>query len=122
MSGITDEFRKAMSDWVELKVQLVEARKDMKVLNDREKELKQFIKNYMENQKIDNVNLKKGKVSLRKTNKKEGMTIKKVQDGLLIYFQQDEVRTEAAMNCIKDNLETSETSIISLTGIKNKDS
>ena len=37
MSGITDEFRKAMSDWVELKVQLVEARKDMKVLNDREK-------------------------------------------------------------------------------------
>ena len=44
MSGITDEFRKAMSDWVELKVQLVEARKDMKVLNDREKELKQFIK------------------------------------------------------------------------------
>jgi hypothetical protein len=122
MSGITDEFRKAMSDWVELKVQLVEARKDMKVLNDREKELKQFIKNYMENQKIDNVNLKKGKVSLRKTNKKEGMSIKRVQDGLLIYFQQDEVRTEAAMNCIKDNLETSEASIISLTGIKNKDS
>ena len=86
------------------------------------KELKQFIKNYMENQKIDNVNLKKGKVSLRKTNKKEGMSIKRVQDGLLIYFQQDEVRTEAAMNCIKDNLETSEASIISLTGIKNKDS
>lgn len=59
---ISDDFRKAMSDWVAIKTQLTEARKDMKVLNTREKELKQYIADYMKDVKIDSVNLKKGKV------------------------------------------------------------
>jgi len=68
---ITDEFRTAMASWVELKTQLSAARKDMKIINQREKELKDFIKNYMKSQKIDNVNLKNnGKVAIRHTVKK----------------------------------------------------
>ena len=47
MGDITDEFRGKMSEWVELKKQLTEARKDMKVLNQKEKELKEFIGSFM---------------------------------------------------------------------------
>ena len=114
---ITDEFRKAMTDWVELKQQLAEARKDMKVLNDREKELKQFISGYMKEEKIDNVNLKKGKVAMKSSTKKAPLTQKAFVAGLLVYFNGDEAQVEAVMTCIKDNLEKKETNTISLTGL-----
>ena len=120
MSDISDEFRKAMADWVELKRQLTEARKDMKVLNTREKELKQVIAGYMKNTEIDTVNLKKGKVSLRKKVSKGSMTKKAVENGLMIFFQNDETQVERAMNCIRDTLEEKESDVISLTGLNAK--
>jgi hypothetical protein len=117
---ISDQFRSAMSDWVELKKQLASARQDMKVLNNREKQLKEYIKNYMKSSKIDLVNLKKGKVTLRTSIKSGSMTKAAVKNGLTIYFQGDEVRTEAAMNCITDNIEKTESDVISLTGLNKK--
>jgi hypothetical protein len=117
---ISDDFRNAMTQWVELKKQLTEARSDMKILNKKEKELKEFIKNYMSKQEIDNVNLKKGKVTLRTTKKKASFTKAAVEKGLNTFFNGDEVKTETAMNCITDNLEVNESKSISLTGIKNK--
>lgn len=121
MAEITDEFRKAMADWVELKRQLAEARKDMRVLNTREKELKQVIAGYMKTTDIDTVNLKKGKVSLRKKISKASMTKKAVEAGLMIFFNNDEAQVERAMNCIQDTLEERESDVISLTGLNRKD-
>jgi hypothetical protein len=120
MATISDDFRKAMADWVELKRQLTEARGDMKVLNTREKELKQVIAGYMKTTDIDTVNLKKGKVSLRKKMSKGSMTKKSVENGLMIFFQQDETQVERAMICIQDTLEEKETDVISLTGLNTK--
>ena len=120
MGEVNDEFRMAMVSWVELKTQLAAARKDMKLLNDREKKLKEYIKNYMKEQKIDNVNLKKGKVAIRHTVKKSTMTREAVRSGLAIYFAGDEVKVEGAMTCIIDNLPETETDIISLTGLEKK--
>lgn len=117
---VTDEFRKKMSEWVNIKKTLVEARKDVKVLNEKEKELKSFIMKFMQKEGIDNVNLKKGKVTLRNSKKKETLTKERVQLGLLKHFNGDEVQTETAMNCIIDNLETKQSSIISLTGVNKK--
>lgn len=117
---ITDEFRSKMSEWVNIKKTLEEARKDVKVLNQKEKELKTFIMKFMQNEGIDNVNLKKGKVSIRNSKKRETLTKDRVQAGLLIHFNGDEVKTESAMNCIIDNLETKQSSSISLTGINTK--
>lgn len=117
---VTDEFRKKMSEWVNIKKTLVEARKDVKVLNEKEKELKNFIMKFMQKEGIDNVNLKKGKVTLRNSKKKETLTKERVQLGLLKHFNGDEVQTETAMNCIIDNLETKQSSIISLTGVNKK--
>ena len=120
MAEISNEFRKAMADWVELKKQLTEARQDMKVLNTREKELKQVIAGYMKTTEIDTVNLKKGKVSLRKKVSKASMTKKAVEAGLMIFFQNDETQVERAMNCIRDTLEEKESDVISLTGLNTK--
>ena len=119
---ITDDFREAMSNWVRLKQQLASAREDIKILNNEEKKLKEFIKNYMKTQEINVVNLKKGKVTLRKTMRKAGLSRDAVEEGLSIYFQGDEVRVEAAMTCIYDNLsETAkESEVISLTGLNKK--
>ena len=121
MAEISNEFRKAMADWVELKRQLTEARQDMKVLNTREKELKQVIAGYMKTTEIDTVNLKKGKVSLRKKVSKASMTKKAVEAGLMIFFQNDETQVERAMLCIQDTLEEKEADVISLTGLNKKD-
>lgn len=120
MVEINDEFRAAMASWVELKTQLASARKDMKILNDREKQLKEYIKNYMKEQQIDNVNLKKGKVAIRHTVKKSTMTREAVRSGLAIYFTGDEVKVEGAMTCIIDNLPETESDVISLTGLEKK--
>lgn len=117
---ISDDFRMAMANWVEVKLQLADARKDMKVLNNREKELKEFVKTYMKNKQIDNVNLKKGKVSLKTTIKKSSMTREAVRYGLNIYFGGDEAKVDGAITCILDNLDSSETDVISLTGISKK--
>ena len=117
-SEVSDEFRTAMAEWVELKTQLTAARKDMKVLNEREKTLKEFIKLYMVDKKIDNVNLKKGKVAIRHTIKKSTMTREAVRSGLLIYFAGDEAKVEGAMTCISDNIPSTESDVISLTGLE----
>ena len=114
---VTDDFRKAMTEWVELKKQLTDARADMKILNGKEKELKEYIKTYMSTKEIDNVNLKKGKVSLRTSKKKSAFTKAAVEAGLNTFFNGDEVKTETAMNCINDSLQVNETKSISLTGI-----
>jgi polyphosphate kinase 2 (PPK2 family) len=119
---ITEEFRSAMANWVELKTQLAEARKDMKVLNDREKQLKEFIKTFMKNQSLDLVNLKKGKVTLKTTTKKSSMTREAVRKGLLAYFGGDEAKVDGAIQCILDNLDTEEADVISLTGLMTKKS
>ncbi len=120
MAEISTEFRVKMTEWVELKKQLAEARKDMAVLNKKEKELKNYIGGYMKQEGIDNINLKKGKVTRRTTEKKPTFSKKAVEQGLGVYFQGDEVRVEAAITCITDNLPSEQRDVVSLTGIKEK--
>ncbi len=115
---LTDDLRRAMSDWVSLKTQLVEARKDMKILNTREKELKEYIATWMKSTETENIQLKKGKVTLRTSVRAGTMTRAAVENGLLIYFNGDEVQAESALNCILDNIESKESTVISLTGLK----
>jgi len=117
---ITDEFRGAMADWVQLKTQLTEARKDMKILNEREKQLKEFIKTFMKNKSLDLINLKKGKVTLKTTVKKSSMTREAVRNGLSVYFGGDEAKVDGAIQCIIDNLDSEEADVISLTGLSRK--
>lgn len=120
MSEISDEFRRAMGEWVELKKQITEARKDIKVLADREKQLKTFVKDFMKEQKIDTVNLKKGKVSLKTSKRRGTLTKAAVKTGLEHYFGGDETKVEGALNAIYDTIQEVQSDVISLTGTGNK--
>lgn len=115
---VSDDLRLKMAEWVELKKNIAEAKKDMKVLTDHEKTLKSFVDEYMKNNSIDKINLRKGKVTRKETVKKAPFNKASVEAGLNVYFNNDTVRVESVMTCIADNLKETKTSTVSLTGIK----
>ena len=120
MSSVPNELSDSVSKLVELTKQLSEAKSDIKVLNQEEKRLKENVKKHMVSQGIDTINLRKGKISIRKSTRKAGMSKDAVRDGLLTFFSGDEAKVEGALNSIKDGLKTRESTSISLTGIKDK--
>lgn len=121
MTEVSNDLSENVSKLVELTKQLKEAKSDIKVLNQAEKQLKENIKRCMLTQGIDTINLRKGKISIRKTNRKSSMTKDAIKDGLGIFFGGNEAQVEGALNAIQDNLKTTETVSLAITGIKDKD-
>jgi len=120
MSSVSNELSTSVSKLVELSKQLSEAKSGIKVLNQEEKRLKETVKKHMVDQGIDTINLRKGKISLRKSVRKSGVNKDSIREGLLKFFSGDEVKVEGAINAIQDNLKTKESVTLSLTGIKEK--
>ena len=118
---LAQEFKDAMKEWVELKKVITEARKDLKGLSDREKNLKTYIKGYMKSTKIDTCNLRKGKVSLNVKQAKKAINAKTIEDGLMKFFENDIERTQAAIGAIQESREVTERETLSLRGIKTSD-
>jgi len=121
MTDITNELSENVAKLVELSKQLKEAKSDIKVLNQAEKQLKEVIKKNMLSQGIDTINLRKGKISIRKSNRKSGMTKETVRSGLETFFGGNEAQVEGAMNAIQDNLTVKESVSLAVTGIKDKE-
>jgi hypothetical protein len=121
MTDITSELSENVAKLVELSKQLKEAKSDIKILNQAEKQLKELIKANMLNQGIDTINLRKGKISIRKTNRKSGMTKDSVRNGLETFFGGNEAQVEGAMNAIQDSLTVRESVSLAVTGIKDKE-
>jgi uncharacterized protein YggU (UPF0235/DUF167 family) len=120
MTTVAPDLSENVSKLVELTKQLAEAKSDIKVLNQEEKRLKEVVKKHMVSQGIDTINLRKGKISIRKTVRKSGMNKDAIKDGLMTFFGGDETKVEGALNAIKDGLKTKESTSLSLTGIKDK--
>jgi hypothetical protein len=120
MSTVSNELSESVSKLVELTKQLSEAKADIKVLNQEEKRLKETVKKHMVGQGIDTINLRKGKISIRKSIRKGSMNKDAIKDGLMTFFGGDETKVEGALNAIKDGLKTTESTSLSLTGIKDK--
>ena len=120
MSTVSNELTESVSKLVELTKQLSEAKADIKVLNQEEKRLKENVKKHMVGQGIDTINLRKGKISIRKSVRKGGMNKDAIREGLLKFFGGDEAKVEGALNAIKDGLKVTESTSLSLTGIKDK--
>lgn len=120
MTTVPNDLPDTVSKLVELTKQLSEAKSDIKILTQEEKRLKESIKVQMLGQGIDTINLRKGKISLRKSVRKTGINKDVIRDGLTQYFAGDEVKIEGAINAIQDNLKTKETTSIAITGIKDK--
>ena len=113
------DFKTAMTEWVALKAQLAAARKDLSVLNKREKELREFVTHHMKHNEIDTVKVKdKVKVNLKTKKTKGAITKEAILRGLRTYFSGDEVRVEGAFKAIQDSVQTKETASVSVTGLK----
>jgi len=118
--SVPNELSESVSKLVELSKQLSEAKSDIKILNQEEKRLKESVKKHMIDQGIDTINLRKGKISLRKSVRKSGINKDAIKDGLLKFFGGDEAKVEGAINAIQDGLKVKESTSLSLTGIKEK--
>ena len=115
--NIPSEFKNATNEWVELKRQLSAARKDMAVLNKKEKELKAYITDVMCENDLDTVTLsdQTGKVNKKTSQKKPPFNRKTVSQGLLVFFDNDQIRVDSAVSCIESVGEAEEVNTITLT-------
>jgi len=116
----SDELSQSVSKLVDLSRQIKEARSDIKILTDAEKALKSQVKKLMLDNGLDVINLKKGKISVKKSVRKGGLNKNTVKEGLAIFFDGNEQQAENVLKVILDNIPTKETSTIALTGVKNK--
>ena len=113
------EFKTAMTEWVNLKAQLAAARKDLQVLNKREKDLRKFVTEHMAQNEIDTVKIQdKVKVNLKKKKAKGGITKDVIRKGLASYFGGNEAQVEGAFQAILDAAPTKETSSVTVSGLK----
>lgn len=115
-----NELSDAVSRLVEINKQIAEARNDIKILTSAEKALKEQVKGQMLKNGIDTINLKKGKISVKKSVRKSTMTKKTVVAGLMTYFDNDEKKVEEILSVIAEQLETKESTSLTMTGIKDK--
>jgi hypothetical protein len=109
------EFKSVISEWIELKKQITEARKDVSVLVKREKELSTIIKQNMTHNDVEDVKLQDHKVKLRVKNSKGSITKDVIHVGLDSYFSGDVVKVEGAMKAILDSAPVKQRSTLSVT-------
>lgn len=112
---MSQDVKTAMSEWIELKKNLTEARKDLSTLNKREKELRKYIQTFMVEKQIDAVKVENERVSIKKTKKSGSLTKDNLRSGLLKFFEDDVVRTDACYTCVMENLPKKETATLNLT-------
>jgi len=108
-----------MTEWVGLKAQLAAARKDLSVLNGREKDLRKVIEVKMKTEEIDTVKIQdKVKVNFKMKKTKGSLTKDVIKTGLGMFFGGNEAQVEGAFQAILDAAPIKETPSISITGLK----
>jgi hypothetical protein len=113
------DFKTAMTEWVALKAQLAAARKDLSVLNKREKDLRKFVTVHMAQNEIDTVKVQeKVKVNLKVKKTKGSITKDVILSGLRSFFGGNEAQVEGAWNAIQDAAPVKETPSVSVSGLK----
>ena len=115
-----EELAEVVSELLQVSKQISDAKDDLKVLIQVEKRMKEKLKSSMLSKEIDVINLKKGKIKLKKTVRKAGFNKKSVTEGLTNYFKGDEKQLEEALNSITSVLPEKETVSLSMTGIKDR--
>ena len=120
MSEQQEDLANVVNELLEINKQISDARDDLKVLTNVEKKLKEKLKSSMMTKEIDTINLKKGKIKLKKTIKKATFNKKSVTEGLTNFFNGDPNQLDGALTAIKDVLPEKENVTLSMTGIKDK--
>lgn len=113
------DFKSAMTEWVGLKAQLASARKDLSVLNQREKDLRKFVTKHMKENEIDTVKVQdKIKVNFKTKKTKAPITKDVIKKGLTSYFGGNEAQVEGAFQAIVDAAPMKESDGVMVTGLK----
>lgn len=113
------DFKAAMTEWVGLKTQLAAARKDLTVLNQREKDLRQFVTRHMKENEIDTVKVQdKVKVNFKTKTTKGSLTKDVIKKGLGTFFGGNEAQVEGAFQAILDAAPTKQSDGVMVTGLK----
>lgn len=113
------DFKAAMTEWVALKAQLAAARKDLSVLNGREKDLRKFVTKHMKENEIDTVKVQdKVKVNFKTKKVKGSLTKDVIKKGLGTFFGGNEAQVEGAFQAILDAAPVKETDGVMVTGLK----
>ena len=112
------DFKAAMTEWVALKAQLAAARKDLGVLNKREKDLRQLVTRTMKEREIDTVKVQdKVKVNFKTKKTKGPITKDVIKKGLGTFFGGNEAQVEGAFQAILDAAPVKETDGVTVTGL-----
>ena len=118
-----ERFKQAITEWVGIKAQLASVRKDVAVLNKREKELREFVTVHMKNNEIDTVKVReKVKVNFKSKTSKGSITKEVILKGLRSYFGGDEARVEGAFQAIQDSVTVKQTGSVTVSGLKDLES
>ena len=114
------DFKSAMTEWVGLKAQLAAARKDLSVLNGREKDLRAFVTKHMKENEIDTVKIQdKVKVNFKTKKTKAPITKDVIKRGLASFFGGNEAQIEGAWTAIQDAAPSKSSTSISVSGLAN---
>jgi hypothetical protein len=113
------DFKAAMTEWVSLKTQLAAARKDLTVLNQREKDLRKFVTQHMKVNEIDTVKVQdKVRVNFKTKKTKGSLTKEVIKKGLGAFFGGNDAQVEGAFQAIMDAAPLKDTDGVTVTGIK----
>lgn len=111
---MASDLKTVMTEWIELKKHLAQARKDLSLLAKREKMLSDIIKQNMVQNDVEDVKIQDNKVRMRTKNAKGGITKEVIQSGLTSYFSGDAVKVEGAMKAIIDSAPVKQRSTLSI--------
>lgn len=108
------DFKSVVTEWIELKKHIAQARKDLSVLTKREKMLSDVIKQNMVQNDVDDLKVQDNKVRMRTKNAKGSITKDVIHTGLTTYFSGDAVKVEGAMKAIVDSVPVKQRSNLSI--------
>jgi coproporphyrinogen III oxidase-like Fe-S oxidoreductase len=115
---MADDLKRAMAEWLELKHNLAEARKDLSTLNKREKELREVIKNFMVNKEIDTVQVDNKKISVKHSKKTGTLTKDIIKAGLLKFFDDDAESADACFKAIMESIPKKDNVAVTVSAAK----
>ena len=108
------DLKSVVTEWIDLKKHIAQARKDLSILTKREKMLSDVIKQNMVQNDVEDLKVQDNKVRMRTKNAKGSITKDVIQTGLSSYFSGDTVKVEGAMKAIIDSAPVKQRSNLSI--------
>lgn len=91
---VSEEFKAQVKEWLKLTTQKATVSKDIRVMNNRIKDLKEQISDYMVSNRLDVCNVRGGRVQLYTTKSKEPLNRETIESNIRSYMAAKEGRAD----------------------------